>query len=169
MSTKLLENSPLSSEEAEDLRRQLAQKERLIASLEDDLRASQQETKDERDKSATAKRALANVRQTLQPLFTSLRVLFGELDAAGIETPGNGTPAAAGPTASGGIWVAQKRRFPGRPADIIDALLERPGMTTQALATTIRAAVRTITRNIFVLNKAGLVQKNGSQFFLKEL
>lgn len=167
--SKLLENGPMTSEEADDLRRQLGQKERLVESLERDLRDAQQETKDERDRSANAKKALAAVRHQLQPLFTSLRLLFGELDTVDIPDSFVGGKPATGAPQNNSVWESQKRRFPGRPADIIDALLERPGMTTQALATTLRADVRTISRNIFVLNKAGLIEKNGSQFFLKEL
>jgi hypothetical protein len=45
----------------------------------------------------------------------------------------------------------------------------RPNMNTTELATANRSDPRTITKAIYILSKAGLIEKNGGRFSLKQI
>jgi CheY-like chemotaxis protein len=99
-------------------------------------------------------------RNQLSSILQGLRTVFGGGQVESV-------PAAS--ATSQPKWEAQKRLFPGRPADLIDLLLTRPNMNTTEIATALRSDPRTITKVIFILNKAGLIDKNGGRFSLKQI
>ena len=117
-----------------------------------------------------ANRALSALRRQLSPLYKALQAVFGELDTAGVEdetaafnqrSPRNERTAA--------IWESWKSRMPGGPAKIIDALLLQSDMNTQQLAIATGVHRNSIPAMIYKLNKAGLLNKNGGRFSVKQL
>ena len=136
------------------LREELAEARRQIHKLKGELKAAQEDARQ-------FSRAVLGLRSILNPLYKGLRQIYGEIEAFAVEQdspfiqPNN-------------FWETQKRRFPGKPSELIDLLLERPMNTTQ-LATAGRMDPRTVTKTIYILNKAGLVEKNGGMFSLKQI
>lgn len=112
-------------------------------------------------------RGVEEVRNTLSPLYRSLRLLFGEIEAVtGAESPaitGNGT-------ANLSRWEAIKQRNPGRIAQAIDVLLLHGAMSTNQLAAAMRMDRSNCSKNVVVKMKSmGLIIKTGHEFSLKEL
>lgn len=125
--------------------------------------------------SEDATRALSNLRRQLGPLYRALQMVFGELDAAGVvDAPGE--PPAAGRTSAASapdsrvsaVWDAWKSKM-GTAAKIIDALQIHGELNTQQLAVVVGLHRTTIPALILKLNKAGLINKNGGRFSLKQL
>lgn len=114
---------------------------------------------------ATLESSISNLQQALLPTYRGMQKLFGEIEDAIGSDP---APVGTVPGQSLSVWEAAKRQFPGKAAEFIDLLMTRPMNTTQ-LATTARCAPRTVTKVIFTLNKAGLIEKNGGVFSLKQI
>lgn len=132
--------------------------------LRDDLRASQRELQTAKRESA---RALGELRRLLGPFYKAFQMVFGELDAAGVDE----APAASG-TANPritAVWQNWKQKMGGQAAQIIDALLLHDKMTAQQIAIAIGIHKKNVPQLIFKLNKAGLIDKNGGVFSLKQL
>lgn len=113
-----------------------------------------------------AARALSALRKQLTPLYHALQAVFGEIDAAGVD---DDAPMAGGSPRTSAVWESWKSRLPGGPAKIIDALLLHGDMNTQQLAIATGVHRNSIPHMIFKLNKAGLLNKNGGRFSLKQL
>ena len=115
-----------------------------------------------------ADRALMALRRQLSPLYRALQGVFGELDAAGVED----APTPSGPVMdhrTTEVWAAWKSRV-GAAGQLIDAFLKMGGeMNTQQLAIATGLHRTTIPKHIYTLNKAGLINKNGGKFSLKDL
>ncbi len=116
---KLLQGEVVASEEGYDRR------DDILDDLREQLRASQRETATARRESS---RALAALRKQLHPLHEALKMVFGELDAAGVE---DSADAPVNPRTSA-VWESWKSKLPGRTAQIIDALLLHGEMNSQA-------------------------------------
>lgn len=120
-----------------------------------------------------ADRALSNLRWQLGPLYRALQAVFGELDAAGVSDG----PAAQTPTSTSAVetrvsvvWQSWKTKLGGTVAKGIDALLLHGDLDTQQLAIAAGVDKRTVTNTIvYKLNGAGLINKNGGRFSLKQL
>lgn len=126
------------------------------------LRRANQDSAHARTESA---RALSALRKQLSPLYRALQGVFGELEAAGGDDTFTDT---ANPRVSK-VWEAWKSRVGSGPAKIIDALLLHGEMNTQQLSIATGRHRTTIPGDIHKLNKAGLLNKNGGRFSLKEL
>lgn len=135
-----------------------------IRDLRDRLRDAQRELSAAQHESA---RALGNLRRQLGPLYQALQMVFGELDAAGV----NEAPAASAQVNSrtSAVWENWKTKLPGRPAQIIDALLLHGEMNSTQIAIAIGIHRNNVPGLIFRLNKAGLIDKNGTKYSLKKL
>lgn len=107
--------------------------------------------------------ALSALRKQLSPLYLALQAVFGGLDAAGADD----SPAQDSRTAA--IWASWKTRLGPQCGKIIEALLLQPDMNTTQLAIAIGTHRNNIPNLIFKLNKAGLLNKNGGRFSLKQL
>jgi hypothetical protein len=146
-------------------------RDEVIESLQEQLTAARRELTAARRETAQvqrdAARALGALRQQLQPLYTALQMVFGQLDTAGIADDEPGGPVPNGRTSA--VWEAWKARMPGGPAKIIDALLLHKEMNTQQLAIAIGTHRNSIPNMILKLNKAGLLNKNSGKFSLKPL
>jgi chromosome segregation ATPase len=123
-----------------------------------------------------ADRALSRLRTQLSPLYRALQAVFGELDAAGVTEDARTSVAASGAAVPSGadprvaaVWEAWKSRLGGGCAKVIDALLLHSDLNTQQLAIAIGLHRTTIPALIHKLNKAGLINKNGGRFSLKQL
>jgi hypothetical protein len=108
-------------------------------------------------------RAVSRLRTLLSPLFRGLQDVFGEMDVIG-------DTGAVQPIANNPKWEFWKKRYPGRIADTIDLLLVQGEMNAKQLCSALKCDPRTLAKSvIYQLNSAGLINKNGGKFSLKEL
>jgi len=112
-------------------------------------------------------RALAALRKQLGPLYRALQAVFGELDAAGVQDGDGPQPRTDARVTA--VWNSWKEKMPGGPARIIDALLLHGDLTTPQLKITAKMATQTVYDSIARLKKAGLIDKNGGKFSLKQV
>lgn len=112
-----------------------------------------------------ATHALSALRKQLNPLYRALQAVYGEMDAIGVEEG-----AATAPTSRmSAVWENWKSKMPGRPAQIIDALMLHGAMNSTQIAIAIGIHRNNVPQLIFRLNKAGLIDKNGTKYSLKQL
>lgn len=165
MTKGLLEGGTRSPEELEeelqDLRMQVRGLKQELKDANDALEAA-------KSGSVAATRAMENLRKALEPIHRALKMVFRELDAAGIKADDHAPEHSASPSGASARWQSFKKRFPGRPAELIDLLLELGEMKTTQIATALRCDSRTVSRTVRVLNKAGVIAKNEGRFSLKE-
>ena len=149
-----------------------------IAELEAEVRQTRRELADARVEASRvredAERALSMLRRQLSPLYRALQAVFGELDAAGVIDDGGGLHGAASQAPSvdartAAIWMSWKGRLGPQCGKVIDALLLQPEMNTTQLAIAIGTRRQNIPGLIYKLNQAGLLNKNGGKFSLKQL
>lgn len=143
------------------LRRELEEAEKRADAAEVEARA-------ERRKREAMERGIASLRSTLRPLHEGLSMIFGEMEAMGIQD----SPARASaqtPDRVSAVWESWKQRLGEGCAKVIDALLLHREMNTQQLAIATGYHRTTVPTYIHKLNKAGLLNKNGGRFSLKEL
>lgn len=112
-------------------------------------------------------RAIAQLRQILTPLRNGILQIFGEMDAIGGESISTDSSPAA--PAKAKAWEMWKSRLGEGCAKVIDALMVHGGMNTTQLSIATGYHRTSIPVMIFKLNKAGLINKNGGTFSLKEL
>lgn len=147
-----------------------------LADLEAEVRQTRRELSDARLEAERARedatRALSMLRRQLSPLYKALQAVFGELDAGGVaEDSGPVGVSAASPVdaRAGAIWASWKARLGPQCGKVIDALLLQPGMNTTQLAIAVGTRRQNIPGLIYKLNQAGLLDKNGGRFSLKQL
>jgi hypothetical protein len=109
--------------------------------------------------------AISRLRAQLSPLYSALHGIFGEMDAIG-DSP-DASPQIDGRKKA--VWDSWKSKLGGSAAKVIDALLLHGEMNTQQVAIAIGLHRTTIPAIIYKLNQAGLINKNGGRFSLKEL
>lgn len=147
-------------------------RDRIIESLELEVRSLKIELSDAREEAESARRqserAVANLRRQLTPLFNALRAIFGELDAI---SPGDTEQSSSSqiPDKKRTVWESWKQKLGGKKADVIGALLEHGTMTAVQLKVTTHSAATTVRDILLELRKLGLVDKNGGKYSLKEL
>lgn len=168
--TRLLEGEVLPEIDPEDV--EIGRLRRQIHDLtreRDDARIEARRAKED------AARALSMLRKQLSPLYRALQAVFGELDASGVSEDGAApapSTAAAQPQDARvrAVWDAWKQRLGGTVAKGIDALLLHGELDTAQLAIAAGLDKRTVTNTvIYKLNAAGLINKNGGRFSLKQL
>lgn len=139
-----------------------------LADLREEVQQLRSELRAARSEAARAKQdvgqAVAALRRQLTPLYRALQGVFGEMDAIGVE---DATPATNSRTTA--VWEAWKSRIGGQPAQLIDAFLLHGEMTSGQIAIAIGINPKNVAQVVHKLNKAGLIQKNGSKFSLKQL
>lgn len=137
-----------------------------------DLEEMQEELRQERRKNGTVERGVAELRSVLAPLYQGLQHIFGEIDAMGVgeasSVQSSASSVSMDPRVTA-VWESWKQKLGEGPAKIIEALLVHREMNTQQLAIATRYHRTTIPKLIYQLNKAGLLNKNGGRFSLKEL
>lgn len=110
--------------------------------------------------------AMRSLRVKLEPLYTSLRMLFGDLEVI----PDDAPPAVFGgaPAASGDKWEGWKRKLGGKTAATIEALQSHP-MTRAQIRVATQSGWSTVDEVTAKLRGMGLVNKVDGKFCLVEL
>ena len=170
MSLSLLSPLPDQSARIRDLEKQIYEKNRQLNERDQairDLNASLSKAEEERDSALVAMGALRSV---LLPLHNGLKAVFMEMDAAGV--PGSAIPSSqesASPRSSA-AWDSWKAKMGGAAAKIIDLLMLHGELNHTQLRIHIGTnRMQTVYDAVSKLNKAGLLNKNGDKFSLKEL
>lgn len=112
-------------------------------------------------------RAVANLRRQLSPLYQALRQVFGEMEGMIADES-----AEAGPQLDSrkkAVWESWKNKLRGKQAEFIDVLLHHGEMSATQLKIATKSGQQTVYDTIHKLNQAGLINKNGGRFSLKEL
>ncbi len=115
-----------------------------------------------------AKRVLRPIRKQLEPLFNALQMVFGQLDAAGVE-PSVVVVASPSAPQSNTKWESWKKALPGKPAEFIDLLLVHGEMSTAQLMAAAKCAKQTVYDTAFKMKRSGILVQNGRKYRLKEL
>lgn len=111
-------------------------------------------------------RAFTSLRQQLLPLHQVLLGVFGKLDALDLNDV---EPVTGARGRTSAVWESWKQRLGASAAKCIDALLTHGELNTQQLAIVVGLHRTTLPAIIYKLNKAGLINKNGGRFSLKQL
>jgi hypothetical protein len=143
-----------------------------IRRLESELRAARLEIQKANNEAATAIAAVTALRHQLSPLHRALRAIFGEIDLIAqpeaVQSSAGASPVAADSRIAA-VWTAWKEKLPGLPARFIDAMLTHGEMNAAQLSIAAPCHRANVSKIIYRLNKAGLINKNGDRFSLKQL
>lgn len=143
-------------EQIADLQRELRETRAELLRAKADATQAKQETA----------RAVSALRRQLTPLYRALQAVFGELDAAGVED----MPSPTSPSRTADPrWESWKQKMSGRPAEIIDLLLLHGEMNRNQLMAAMHVGKDVVRVTLSRLNVAGLLNKNGGRFSLKQL
>jgi len=144
------------------------ERDNIIESLRDELRDVKRELFEARQQLRQSERqvnsALGSLRRQLSPLYQALQKVFGEIEGAGMEDDS----APVIDSRQKAIWESWKAKMPGRPAQVIDALLLHGEMNSQAIAVAIGIHRNNVPQIMTRINKAGILGKNGNKYFLKQ-
>jgi hypothetical protein len=146
--------------------RELTEENARLADRVDELEA---ELRKERRKNETKEKGAEELMKFLTPLYQGLQMMFGHMEAMGVSASQTSTASGETDPRTKAVWDNWKQKLGEGPAKIIDALLLHREMNTQQLAIATQYHRTTIPALIFKLNKAGLLNKNGGRFSLKEL
>jgi hypothetical protein len=115
-----------------------------------------------------AQRTVAELRRQLLPLFQALRAVFGEIDTI---APPESDQSGAAPQSDKkrAVWESWKQKLGGKPAELIDALLDHREMSAVQLRVALKCHIQTVYDTTAKLQKLGLVNKKGGKYSLKEL
>ena len=138
---------------------------RKIAYLEAELTQSQAQLRGTKQELLVTSRGLAALRHQLEPLYNALRMVFGELDNAGV----SGVETAGPSPRVASLWESWKSKLGGKQAEFIQALLEHGEMTAVQLKVATHTGTSTVPQVIYKLNHLGLINKQGGKYSLKEL
>jgi chromosome segregation ATPase len=157
------------------LENQDSPKDRKISELEAELRQVRRELADAELEASRARedssRALSMLRGQLSPLYRALQAVFGELDAAGVSDTSSRSDRDQ-PMQServSAVWEAWKKKLPPGCGKIIDALLIHSDLNGTQICVAAQIGKGSLHGLIYKLNKAGLINKNGGRFSLKQL
>jgi FtsZ-binding cell division protein ZapB len=144
-----------------------------IASLQQELAQVREENRILRSDLVIAKRdavrSLSALRKQMLPWYQAMQHLFGEIDSVMGDDPAAAPTAANVNDRTRAVWESWKSKLGGGAAKCIDALLLHGEMNTQQLSIATGYHRTTIPTYIFRLNQAGLINKSGGKFSLKEL
>jgi hypothetical protein len=136
---------------------------REIVGLEQELRDARAEAQTAKQAAADSVAAVDAMRKQLEPEYTALRMLFGQIDR--VDVPGNGGAAAAR-GGTGARIESLKARFPGKAAEIIQLLAEHGQMSRSQLAAALHVAPQTVSDTVFRIKS--FLTKNGGMYSLRE-
>ena len=157
-------NQPLLMGKVDDRDETVERLQRENSSLRSELRECHEQL---RTAKIANEMALGKLRKWLAPQFEALKAVFGEMDAVLPTETASASPQADGRTKA--VWDSWKGKLGGSCARVIDALLLHPNVNTTQLAIAAGMSRKSIPNIIFKLNQAGLINKNGGRFSLKEL
>ena len=136
--------------------------------LREQLEDKEDELRRERRKTATMEQGIGRLREALTPVYNGLQLIFGEIEATGV-TGGVSSGTATPDSRVNAVWESWKQKLGGKQAEFITVLLTHGEMSAMQLKITTKSAKKTVYDTIFKLNKAGLIDKNGGKFSLKQL
>lgn len=137
----------------------------IIEGLREKNRRLDEALRLERLKVGQSEAGVKELRRVLTPLYRALQTVFGEIEAMGIQDSGSG--ATASPKLE--IWERWKSKMGGQCSRIIDALLAHGTMSRTQLCIATGIDGGNIAKPISKLYTAGLLNKNGSEYSLKQL
>jgi hypothetical protein len=152
-----------------DQTKRLRELEAENRSIREQLEDKEDELRRERRKTATMEQGVTRLREALTPVYSGLQLIFGEIEATGVTGSSGSSTAAAPDSRVTAVWESWKSKLGEGPSKIIDALLLHREMNTQQLAIATQYHRTSIPAFIHKLNKAGLLNKSGGRFSLKEL
>jgi hypothetical protein len=141
---------------------------REIAGLEQELQEAKVVATAAKQAAADAIEAISALRRQLEPLYKSLRMIFGEISRVDAEVI---TGAKSSDRTSGTLtpkWEMLQSRLGGRQAEFID-LLQHGEMSVAQLRAAAHCDIRTAYKTIEKMKAGGLLNKNGGKFSLKQL
>jgi outer membrane murein-binding lipoprotein Lpp len=142
-----------------------------IAALKDTIRELREEVRQARTDTARAKqdseRAMCELRRQLGPLYKALQMVFGELDAAGVDEASSPVNSMNARTVA--VWDQWKQKLDKGCAKAIDALLTHGEMTRRQLAIACGYSPQNVSNIISKLNSASLITKNEDRVALRAL
>jgi len=133
------------------------------------------ELKTERRKNATTEKGVAQLRNILSPLHQALGMVFGQIESMGVgesarsagQVPSTNDPRKAA------VWDSWVEKLGGKDSfagKMISALLQHGALTSKQIAIHIGTKrMQTVYETTLKVNKAGILDKNGDKFALKEL
>lgn len=163
----LLEGEILEPVDTDD---QLADALQSVARLEQDLQLTRTALENSQDQSKAAKRAIANLRRQLGPLYNALRAVFGEIALAGdtaSDFAESGKPASSG--TADPRWEEWKRKLGPRQAELINGLLVHGAMTRAQMEAALHWGHTKVSNTIYQLNRAQLLSESGGRYSLRTL
>ncbi|MGA3168350.1 MAG: hypothetical protein ABSF14_19790 [Terriglobia bacterium] len=143
--------------------------QRKIERLEGDLEDAREELAETKEQLAAVSRGQAKLKQALQPVYDGLRMIFGELKNVAAD---NVSPSQSSGPLDSSRYEPWRQKFRGQTANAIDVLVKyEAGLTRRQLAGFLRVepGSGTMSQIIFKLNKAELIEKDGSNIRLKKL
>ncbi len=161
MSARPLLNAGPEADEATRLRREIAGLERELQDAKDEATTAKQASSD-------AIQAIRALRKQLEPLFTSMKMIFGEISRVDAQQAGGSPSPDAVFSGLSPKWEMMKQKLGGRSAEFID-LLQHGEMNAAQLRAAAHCDIKTAYSVIKRMRDAGLLNKNGGKFSLKEL
>lgn len=140
---------------------------RKIDQLEVENRQLRDELRESRNQCAAVSSGVSALRRQLEPLYNALRMVFGEIEVAGVGSPGEATSGVSPKIAA--VWQSWINKLGGKRAEVIKALLEHGELSVVQLKVMTHSSGQTVYNQISSLNQLGLINKNGGKFSLKEL
>jgi hypothetical protein len=148
------------------LRGEVDNRDEIIHDLRERIRGLEDQLSRQVESNQVLAEGVAELREFLAPLYRGLRKFYGETD--GIAVSGNAT-ASPYTAAQLAAWENWKQKLGGLPAKAIEAFLLHGALTQTQLRVIIGCATGSVPNVVMVLNKAGLINKNGGKISLKEL
>lgn len=149
----------------------ISKQKQRIAELEQENAAMRQDNDELRSRQKAIEQGCQDLRGILFPLRKAVNLVFGEFDQLGVGdrlvSPADSQGAM--PDSKRQVWEQWKERYPGIPARIIDALLIHGELNTTQLSIVVKCHHTNVPKAIYKLNKAGLINKNGGKFSLKQI
>lgn len=144
-------------------------RDETILRLRTQLRESETARLTEQGRANAIEAGVRDLRESLAPLYRALRQVFGEIEAMGITSNTPASAAAQSDSRVTAVWESWIQRLGEGPGKVIRALLLHREMNTQQLAIATGYHRTTVPTYIHKLKTAGLINKNGDKFSLKEL
>lgn len=151
------------SEDTEQLRAEVRKLRAEVARLESSNAVGGAKLKDAGRELEQTQRVIVAIKKILGPLHEVLGVLFGEIEEIG------GVDAHLDITPVSGKWQLIGARVGGKQKQIIDLLLLQNQMSVKQMSKAMHCAYNTADSNARAMREAGLLEKNGAQYSLKNL
>jgi hypothetical protein len=144
---------------------------RQIVGLEQELDQAKDEAAQAKQTSADAVKAIRALRKTLDPWYTALKMIYGEISRVEVDAMDDSAPPSHTGSDSGGLspkWQMMKQKLGGRQAEIIE-VLKHGAMTVAQIRAAVKCDIGVAYKLTKKMQDLGLLVKNGSQYALKDL